>query len=164
MFRWFCMVFVEEAKDMNEFECSLIIHKVRELCEFTTGTVRVLYGNCRNMEQRQDREEIEVSTYHYATTLSKGEQKPNKDRRSKIRSKYPHTLCTPPLQCWLRRPPKTTTHNPELTPLQYYRQVRVQLDNSPGQGWQPGQPPRASKRLHTVWGSTLTTILIHCRE
>ena len=36
-----------------------------------------------------------------------------------------------------------------------YRQVQVQLNISPGQGWQPGQPPRASKRLHTVWGSTL---------
>ena len=70
------------------FEFSLIIHKVRELCEFTTGTVRVLYGNCRNMEQRQEREEIEVSIYHYATTLSKGEQEPNKDHCMGTVEKY----------------------------------------------------------------------------
>ena len=29
------------------------------------------------MEQRHKREEIEVSTYNYATTASKGEQEPN---------------------------------------------------------------------------------------
>ena len=47
-----------------------------ELYGYCTGTVRVLYGNCRNMEQRQKREEIEVSTYKYVTTYPRGSRSP----------------------------------------------------------------------------------------